>query len=399
MDAEVRSGRVVPRMSQGADPFCRPITVLDLRDSPWVDGPGRTILDCAETIDPSFCRIVVGAFDGGRPESTAYEQEAHRRGLDVVRIRERRSLDPEVLSQIMDQARHLGADILHTHDFRTDLFGLVAARRLRLPLVSTVHGWIANDFKGRLSTRLDKLMLRWADHVISVSETTRRRLGSWATEARCTVIPNALRTERYRPDRGPGPFRAAEGIQDHETVIANIGRLSPEKGQMPFLEAARDLLREYGDLRFVLFGIGPDQAVLERFVAENGMSGTVMFAGYRTDMDMLYNEVDLVVQSSFTEGMPNVILEALLMEVPVIATDVGGTGEVVTDGVTGRLIPAGDYRALVSSIEDYLTDRDRFRRMAEAGRLDITDRFDHHKRVERLEQVYERVLRDRGRTR
>lgn len=372
----------------------RPITVLDLRDSPWVDGPGRTILDCAETIDPSRYRIGVGAFDGGAPEGSVYEHEARRRGLDVVRIHEQRSLDPGVLHQIVEQARQLGADILHTHGFRTDLFGLAAARRLRMPLVSTVHGWIANDFKGKVSTRLDKLILRWADHVIAVSDRTRRQLGGWATDKRCTVIPNALRTERYRPSRGAGAFRMAAGISSDEIVIANIGRLSPEKGQMPFLEAARDLLRRHRGLRFVLFGIGPDQDVLERFVAENGMTGAVLFAGYRADMDALYNELDLVVQSSFTEGMPNVILEALLMEVPVIATDVGGTDEVISGGKTGLLISSGDHEALVSAMERFLADRPRFQTMARQGREDVVLRFDHGRRVERLVAVYDRVLHE-----
>lgn len=368
-----------------------PITILDLRDSPWVDGPGRTILDCAETLDPSRHRIVVGTFDGGNPESTPYEAEARRRGLEVVRIHERRSLDPGVLRQIIARAREFGADILHTHDFRSDLFGFAAARKLRVPMVSTVHGWIANDLKGRISTRLDKLILRCADHVISVSEQTRRHLGDWASEQRCTVIPNALRIERYRPRRGPGPFRAAYGIADDELVIANIGRLSPEKGQFPFLAAARDLVHGYPGLRFVLFGDGPDRSTLERFVAEHGLGSVVVFAGYREDMDELYNEIDLVVQSSRTEGMPNVVLEALLMEVPVIATDVGGTREVVRDGITGLLIPPDDHGALLSAMKQFLASRDAFAAMARQGRGDVAVRFDHGLRVKRLESVYDRL--------
>lgn len=369
-----------------------PITVLDLRDSPWVDGPGRTILDCAETLDASRIRVVIGAFDGGNSNRTAYEQEARARSLEVFRIRERRSLDPGVLRQVLDLGRKLRADAIHSHDLRSDLFGLASARRLAVPWISTVHGWIANDWKGRFRTSLDKLVLRQADHVIAVSEETRGRLGRWADSERCTVIPNALRVDRYRPCRGPGAFRAEHRVAADEVLIANIGRLSPEKGQRYFLAAARNLVERYRNLRFVLFGLGPDQESLERLIFDYRLGDRVIFAGYRDNMGVIYNEIDLVVQSSLTEGMPNVVLESLLMEVPVIATDVGGTGEVLKDGETGMLVAPGDHALLASAIERFIGNRMEFSRMAQAGRVDIQARFDHVARVERLANVYHKVV-------
>lgn len=369
-----------------------PITVLDLRDSPWVDGPGRTILDCAETLDASRVRVVIGAFDGGSSDGTTYEREARDRGLDVYRIRERRSLDPAVLRQVIQLGRRIGADAVHTHDFRSDVLGVACARRLGVPFIATVHGWIANDVKGRVRTVLDKLILRRADHVIAVSEETRLRLGTWAGPDRCTVIPNAVRAERYHPRRGPGEFRASHGVADDELLIANIGRLSPEKGQAAFLAAAREIVERHRNTRFVLFGIGPDQAELEHFVARNALDAHVIFAGYRSDMDLIYNELDLVVQSSSTEGMPNVVIEALLMEVPVIATDVGGTREVLRHGLTGVLIAPGEHHALVNSIGEYVANRHKFLSMARDGRRDVLLRFAHSGRVERLAEVYEKVI-------
>jgi len=373
-----------------------PITVLDLRDSPWVDGPGRTILDCAETMNPSRVRIVIGAFDGGSPDGTSYEREARERGLEVFRIHERRSLDPGVLRQVTDLGRRVGADAIHSHDFRSDFFSLAGARRLRLPLIATVHGWIANDLKGRIRTSLDKLILRQADHIISVSEQTRLRLGKWAVPERCTVIPNAVRVERYQPRRGPGGFRTSHGVADHELLIANIGRLSPEKGQAAFLAAAREIVQRHRNTRFVLFGLGPNQAELEQFVARNDLAAHVIFAGYCGDMGVIYNELDLVVQSSLTEGMPNVVIEALLMEVPVIATDVGGTREVLTHGLTGVLIAPREHHALVDSIEEFVANPQPFIGMAREGRRDMLRRFDHTRRVERLVEVYEAVIHARG---
>lgn len=370
----------------------RPVKVLDLRDSPWVDGPGRTVLDCAEMMDPSQCQIIVAAFDGGNSDGTAYEIEARNRGLVVERIRERRSADINVLRQILSIARKYNVDILHAHDFRTDLFGLAAKLILRIPMVSTVHGWIENDLKTRMSVNVDKLILRSVEHVISVSNDTRMKLGEWATEQRCTVIPNALRIENYQCTRGDSLFRKTHDIAEHEIVIANIGRLSPEKGQLQFLLVARELLKKYDDIRIVIIGIGPDQDRLEQFVSENGFEDKAIFAGYRTDMNDVYKDIDLVVQSSFTEGMPNVILEALLMEVPVIATDVGGTKEVIVDGKTGVLVEPGDLDALLSAIKEFLKNRSIHKKKAIEGRKDIIERFDHSNRVSKLQNVYQAIV-------
>jgi glycosyltransferase involved in cell wall biosynthesis len=205
--------------------------VLDLRDSPWVDGPGRTILDCAETLDALRVRVVIGAFDGGSLMELLTRRRPDR-GLEAFRIQERRSLDPGVLRQVID----LGRSVRSRCSYIRTIFGLIfsawsARAALGVPLIATVHGWIENDIKGRIRTALDKLILRQADHVISVSEETRLRLGRWAGPERCTVIPNAVRVERYQPRRGQGKFRASLGVAEDELLIANIGRLSPEKGQ------------------------------------------------------------------------------------------------------------------------------------------------------------------------
>jgi glycosyltransferase involved in cell wall biosynthesis len=109
-------------------------------------------------------------------------------------------------------------------------------------------------------------------------------------------------------------------------------------------------------------------------------------------MTLVYNDLDLVVQSSFTEGMPNVILESLLMEVPVIATDVGGTIEVVSHGETGILIEPGNLTGIVQAINDFIENRQHMIEMAKRGREDVKKRFNHADRVKKLEEVYLRVF-------
>jgi len=371
--------------------------VLDLRDSPWVDGPGRTILDTASMVDPQRYRIVVGAFSGDRHGGHAYLTEAVRRELETYPIAERRALDPDVLRRIIHWCRTHAIDIIHTHDFRSDLYGLIAARRIGIPAVSTCHGWIANDIKRRVYRSVDKFLLRFFDRIIVVSARMQEELlVRGIPDHRLALIQNALVVERYRPDRTDRSVQAEWGIPAHHRVVGNIGRLSPEKGQDLFLRAAARLASEMPAVSFVLIGIGPEEQRLHRLAAELGIAERVVFAGYRADMQRVYNSLDLVVQSSSTEGMPNVILEALLMRVPVVATDVGGTAEIVTDGRSGRLIPPGAPGALVTAMRESLADPDRTLAWAATGDNHVRRHFNHALRLQRIMAVYDQVV-SRGR--
>lgn len=369
------------------------VTILDFRDSPWVDGPGRTILDCASSLRDRGYRIVIGTFSGGEQKTNAYAEEAKRRGLEVRTLHERGRFDYRVVGQIIKLIDEMNADIVHTHDFRSNVFGLLAARIRHKPVVSTVHGWIANDIKGKFYVAADKAILRFFDRVITVSERTKGLIEKARVAlAKITVIPNALTLERYLPNRSADAFRRELNANAGTVLIANIGRLSPEKGQLEFLQAAQELVRERENVKFILIGIGPDRAKLERFVVENGLSEAVIFAGYRDDMINVYNGVNLVVQSSYTEGMPNVVLEALLMEVPVIATDVGGTAEIIEHERTGILIRAGDVGEIVQQITAYCRDPVRYQGMAQLGRKLVSERYDHNRRIVKLAALYDSML-------
>lgn len=372
-------------------------TILDLRDSPWVDGPGRTILDCASSLRDRGYDLVIGAFSGGGKKTSAYAEEAARRGLMVKTILERRAFDHRVVRRVVELIDEVGADIVHTHDFRSNVFGLLAATIRRKPIVSTVHGWIANDVKGKLYVAADKAILRCFDHVITVSERTRALVErAWVSRRKLTVIPNALTLDRYIPNRADDSFRREIGAPRDTLLVANIGRLSPEKGQLEFLQAARVLVERGENIKFILIGIGPDQAKLEQYVAQYRLADSVVFAGFRQDMIGVYNSLDLVVQSSYTEGMPNVVLEALLMQVPVVATDVGGTAEVLRHRQTGMLIRPGAVGEIVEQVAAYYRQPDSLRAMAKQGRLDIGTRYDHRLRVDRLAALYDRLLKETG---
>lgn len=368
----------------------RPVRVLHLRDSPWVDGPGRTILETATRIDRSRVDYHVGTFVSNPDHSHPLVDALNHRGLPVHPIEDRGGVGPDLVRRVVELLDRLEIDVLHTSEFRSNVLGLLCRRQRPVRLVSTAHGWITNDLRGHLYTLADRALLRRFDRVILVSHAMRRRLARWwVPDERVRVVHNALMTESYGQDvadvlravvRPDGPIR-----------LLNVGRLSPEKGQALLLEVVAALSRDFPRLQLSFAGTGPLEVPLMRLAADLGIAGRVEFLGYVADMPSLYARASLVVQSSFTEGLPNVMLEAAYLGVPVVATDVGGTREVIEHGVSGWLVKPRSRPALAAGLRRYLESPAEFVAMAQAGRTRVEQQFTFARRTDAQMRVYEEL--------
>ena len=368
----------------------RPIRVLHLRDSPWVDGPGRTLLETATRIDRTRVDYHVGLFiaDPGKPHPLVSSLEA--RGLPVHEIPDRGGVGPDLVQGIVELLERLQIDILHTSEFRSNVLGLLCRRQRPVKLVSTTHGWIANDLRGWVYTLADRVLLRLFDRVILVSHAMRQRLPKWwVPDARISVLHNALMTESYGRDSQQAPRRVPDPAK--EVRLLSVGRLSPEKGQMLLLQAVASLVQEFPRLHLAFAGIGPLEGALRQESNRLGIAERVEFLGYVEDMPRLYADHDLVVQSSFTEGLPNVMLETAYLGIPVVATDVGGTCEVIQHGQTGWLVAPRSLEALAAGMRHYLAEPAAFVRMAAAGRARIEAEFSLASRTQRQARIYTEI--------
>ena len=369
------------------------INILELRDSPWLDGPGRTILETGSRINPLKYGYYIGAFCKRYEEDHPFVRAVQKQGLYVFRINESNRFDRSVIAQVRRLIEKEKIDIVHTHEVRSDIIGLIVGKLSGVPVMTTLHGWIDNGFRGKVLTRLDKCILRFFDHVISVSEKMKKQVLNYGVrQDKMTILHNALVLENYQPNSADKAFRRELEISDTTLLIGNIGRLSPEKGQLDFIKAAATVLKEHQNTKFVLIGKGDEEHQLRRLVKNLGIEKEIIFLGYRSDMFNVYNSLDLVVQSSYTEGMPNVILEALAMKVPVIATDVGGTSEAVINDETGILIQPGKPEKLSQKILEFINNKDIFKKMTEKGRKLVECKFNIEERTKKLSLIYDRLI-------
>ncbi len=364
------------------------LTVVHLTASRFVGGPERQMLGLARGLSEGHRWAFASFAEGGlcRP----FLEECRRSGFEARALQHDTPHLRAAFRELSALIDGLEADLLCCHGYKANLLGRPAARRRGIPVVAVARGWTGESLKVRTYEALDRLGLRWMDRVVCVSEGQAAKVRRAGVRAgRTVVIPNAIDAGRYDASdpaaRGellglfPGPVGR---------VVGAAGRLSPEKGFEVLVEAAAIVARSDPSAGFVLFGEGALREPLARRVAEVGLEGRFVLAGFRSDLDRLVPHLDLLAQSSFTEGMPNVVLEACAAGVPVVATAVGGTPEVVEDGRSGYLVPPGDPGVLADRILDALGDEDRRRALGAHGRRSIRDRFTFAAQAERYRGVF-----------
>jgi glycosyltransferase involved in cell wall biosynthesis len=341
--------------------------VAHLTASTFYGGPERQMLGLARQLPPQIASVFLSFSEGRRCEAfLATAREQGHQALALVHD------TPRLWAAARELTKELGrleADVLCCHGYKANLIGRLAARRLAIPAVAVSRGWTAESWKVRLYEALDRFHLRWMDRVVCVSEGQAERVRrAGVCPERVVVIRNAIDPERF----ADVDLRYCQQLQDffpapRRCIVGAAGRLSPEKGFEVFVRAAERIAARDRSLGFVHFGGGPLREELARRVEAAGLQDTFVFAGHRPDLDQFLPFLDLVVLPSFTEGLPNVVLEAFAAGVPVVATAVGGTPEVVEDGVNGYLVPSGDDEALARCILDALESDDRRQLMGRRG--------------------------------
>lgn len=351
------------------------MVVVHLAASSSLGGPESQILGLVAAGEGGLRPAVLSFSEGGRCRALLLAAAA--RGAEAVELESNAPDYRAAAREVADHLRRLGAGVLCCHGYKPDILGLLAARRARVPVVSVSHGWTAATIKVRFNEAIDRVCLHGMDRVVCVSAAQARRVRRAGVAARrIVVIPNAIDPAGYTGDDPGGRERLLALFPERpKRVVGSAGRLSPEKGYGLFVEAAAALARDDPDVGFVHFGDGTLRAELERLVERLGLGGRFVFAGFRTDLNRVFRHLDVFVLPSYTEGLPVVVLEAFASGVPVVATAVGGTPEVVSDGVNGLLVRAGDASGLARGIAALLAGPAAAKSMGARGRQLVLDRF------------------------
>lgn len=369
----------------------RNVRVVHLTASPFYGGPERQMIGLARAMGEPFATTFLCFTEGGK--AMPFVQELRKRGLEAVCLRHNYPRMLAAAREVADHLRHLHAAVLLTHGYKSDILGWMAARLTGIPLVVVSRGWTRATRKVCLNEAVDALIHRWANRVVCVSEGQARkvRVRARPDESRLSVIRNSIDMSRFASvDPGAGQVLHDMFPTPVTHVVIAVGRLSPDKGFSNLIEAAAEVCRRCAEVGFLLIGDGPLAPKLMKQIRSHRLQDRFVLSGFRRDVDRLLPHATMLVQSSYREGLPNVVLEAMAAAIPVVATSAGGTPELVVDHETGLIIPPGDPQAIVDGVMSLLGDSILRASMGVAGRKRVEEQFTFRTQV----AAYARLIRE-----
>lgn len=376
-------------------PAPRPLAALVLISTYHVGGPAKGLLQLLPALSAQGVRPVLCTFERKGCEASPFVRAARARGLEVVTVAQRFNFDPRPAFALARLIKRERVQLVQTHGYKENAFGLLLKLATGLPWICYLHGTTDENLKIRFYHRLDRQLVRFADRIVSVSKELARRVVPARHAAKVRVVENAIDARPMAPNRAAAhAWKRRLGLGT-DPVIACIGRLSPEKGQAVALDAVRRL-RAACRFQLVFVGEGPDRPALTRTVLRENLVRRVKFAGHQTDMDTVYAAADILVLPSFKEGMPNVILEAMLHGLPIVATAVGAVPEMLEHERTALLVPVGDAGAMAAALRRLVEDRGYAEALGRRARASLFPRFAPAARVDKVVRVYAELAANRS---
>lgn len=360
-----------------------------------IGGPGKGLFQFLRFADHSRFDYLLCNYDraGWTGYSNDFLDMAKARNINVHRFYQRFTVDPLLVLQAYRIIKERGINIVQTHSYKSNILGFLLKRIFGIPWIAFAHGYTGENKKVALYNRLDLWCYQHADLAVVVSEPLKRLLQSKGTNPKRIVkLPNAVDPKELTPQKDLQSLRTQLSLDGRKPVMAVIGRLSPEKGQIVFLQAFREARKHVQGLQALIVGDGQERDSLQQYCRDHNMDKDAIFTGHITNVGDYYRLIDLLVIPSYSEGLPNVLLEAMALGIPVISTKVGAVGEVL-QGMEENMVSPGDHQALAKRITTFLNDPDLRQHSITQARNIIARRYNPKMRAERLVSLYDRVTR------
>ena len=365
--------------------------MLHLISSAGMYGAEAVVLNLTTAQKEQSHEPVIGVLHNRHRPHLEIAAEARKRGLAVEIFACQGRFDRSTVRSIRDFVTANSIEVVHTHGYKSDIYGRFAVKGLNTAFVATCHLWTRSTRSVRFYEFLDSLILRSARRVVGVSDAITEALAqSGIPETKLATVYNGTDLSRFEaPVR---TLRDELGIGDG-LLIGTVGRLETQKGIEYFIRAAREVLGEFPAAQFVVIGEGSLRAQLNGLIRDLRLGANIRLLGERTDMPGVYASLDLFVLASIDEGMPMTILEALASSRPVLATRVGAVDKLVVPDITGLLMESKDVNALRDAMLRCLRDPDFARMLGTNGARHVRNSFSAGAMASNYAEIYSQALR------
>jgi sugar transferase (PEP-CTERM/EpsH1 system associated) len=313
-------------------------------------------------------------------------------GYELHQLGRRPGFDWGCVRRLARCVRDSGAQLVHAHQY-TPYAYITAARLLggRPPVLFTEHGRFYPDVSSAKRRLFNRLLTSRHDRLVAVGGAVKQALveNEGLSAERIEVVHNGVASQRASLSaERRAQIRREFGVADGDFIILQVARLDPIKDHSTALKALAQTVGQEPRIRLVLVGDGPERPAIERQIADLRLRPSVTMLGQRSDVSELLAAADAFLLTSVSEGLPVTIIEAMATGLPVISTRVGGVPEVINDGDSGLLAPAGDATALAAAIVRLTRDAHLRTRLAENGRERVASRFSEEQMMQRYDDLY-----------
>lgn len=359
----------------------------------WTGGTEKALVKLLRYWDKDVFRHAVIAFADGE-----LKQDFLELGIKPIVLRQKRWYDLKFLFQLLVIIRNLKPHIIHCRNAsHVVIYGNIVAKILNLPLVVSVHGHPDFLTDNPFIKRLWYVIQKRSHKIVTVSNSLKDiliRKGKIRPD-KITVIHNGIDLADIKHDPiVKQKLKQELGINDSDQIIGCVGNLRSVKGHRYLIQSMPLILERFPNARLILVGDGPLRSELEQLAEKFRVREKTVFLGYRTDIPELMNIFDIFVLPSLSEGLSNVLLEAMAASKPVVATNVGGNPEVVENYKTGILIPPKNPVMLAQAVNDLLSDESKRLKMGELGFKRVKEHFLLSDTVQKYERIYREIIRN-----
>ena len=384
-----------------------PIKILSLVEATTINAVAKNVLEfhraARELSDqsPDFplieaCIVTFQRNDGPTQPANAFVNAARKLELAVQIIPERRRFDLSVISALQSVVQQQKPSLVVTHSVKSHFLMWRSHLWREYPWAAFHHGYTTTDLKMRAYNRLDRWSLPNADRLVTVCHAFARELASstGVPLEKISVQHNSVQPGAQVASVEVQSLRERLGIAADERIVLTVGRLSREKAHIDLLAAYQHLRLTNPDIlsKLVIVGDGPERGRLEARAEIDGNKDRVIFTGQIGEVQPFYAAADVFVLPSHSEGSPNVLLEAMAANLPIVATAVGGVPEILENNESALLVPANEPQTMAAAIARLLNDKDLAQRLTNNSAALIANQFTPENYVRALLEIYREVI-------
>ncbi len=369
--------------------------VMVLIASQNISGPVKGVFQFIENMGRSDIVFRLYNFQVGDKAESRFSDHVQSSEIKVHYLTQEGHSYISLVRQVIKELKNNNCNLIQTHGFKPTFLAFCVKLICNVRWICFMHGTTRENVKVAFYNLVDNICQRFADLTVVVSENQRQKVWGGRNETRVRVLHNAVDIDNPMP-MSENPLIVADKLKmpAGAQVVLAVGRLSPEKGMDVLLDAFSHLVQLQGSVHLLLVGDGPERSALEKQVLLLKLEGIVHFVGYTATPGDYVKVANVLVLPSRSEGIPNVILEAMAMQLPVVATKVGGVPEIIDDGINGLIVAPEDPNELAKAINVVLSDDDLKKQFILAGSKRVKEAFGIQTRVNRLQGFYREVLKE-----